>query len=124
VWKRVEPCFEGPLRRPGAGEEFPSFEAFAYFAVTAHQESHAAKIELRPEANQKALERSLGVLDLRRDLAHALALVNPKVRRNYFEVMDRWLDCLLRCDPSVGTREELLGVVEPLPLLTPDGQLK
>ena len=46
------------------------------------------------------------------------------IRRNYFEITNRWLDCVLACDVGVGTRDELLGVVEPLPLLTPEGELR
>lgn len=123
IWAKVAPFFDGQLRRPTPGDEFPSFESFAYFCILLHQGTHADKVELRPEVDPKALERSLGVLELRRDLAHALALVNPKLRRNYFEITERWLACLLRCEPSVGTREELLAVLEPLPLLTPDGRM-
>ena len=107
IWKQVEPFFKGMLRRPIPGEEFSSFEAFAYFSITLHQCAHSDQGDLRPEADQKALARSLGVLDVRRDLAHAVALVNPKLRRNYFEVADRWLDCLLRCDAAIGTHKPL-----------------
>jgi hypothetical protein len=124
IWQQVAPRFEGTLRRPAANSEFSSFEAFAYFTIALHERAHSEESKLRPEVNLKALERSLSVLDVRRDLAHSVALVNPKLRRNYFELTDRWLECLLRCDGSLGTREELLGVVEPLPLLTPDGQLR
>ena len=124
IWKQVEPFFDGTLRRPEPNSEFPSFEAFAYFSIAMHQNTHADRGELRPEADLKTLQRSLSILDIRRDLAHALAFVNPKLRRTYFDVTNRWLDCLLRCDASVVTREELLGVVEPLPLLSPDGQFK
>jgi hypothetical protein len=124
IWKEVEPCFGGVVRRPTAGGEFTSFEAFAYFCIALHQRDHADKGRLRPEEGLEALERSLGVLNARRDLAHAVSLVDPKIRRNYFEITNRWLDCVLACDVGVGTRDELLGVVEPLPLLTPEGELR
>ena len=124
IWKQVEPCFGGVVRRPTAGEEFTSFEAFAYFCIALHRRDHADKGRLRPEEGLEALERSLGVLNARRDLAHAVSLVDPKIRRNYFEITNRWLDCVLACDVGVGTRDELLGVVEPLPLLTPEGELR
>lgn len=124
IWQQVSSFFDGALRRSEPNSEFPSFEAFAYFSIALHRSIHEDERDLRPEADLKALERSLSVLDLRRDLAHALAFANPRLRHSYFEVTNRWLDCLLRCDTSVVTREELLSVVEPLPLLGPDGQFR
>lgn len=123
VWERVEPCFDGKVRRPEPGCEFSSFECFAYFAIALHEERQPQDNHLRPEVDRKALERSLGVLDLRRDLAHALSVVNPTLRRNFFEITERWLKCLFDCDPTIGTREELLATIEPLQLISPDGHL-
>jgi len=121
-WASVERCFNTPVRRPDAGTAFPSFECFAYFAILLHEKLSPDAKALRPEVDCKALERSLSVLDVRRDLAHSLALVNPTSRRKYFEIMERWIECLLSCDPTMGTREELLSAVEPLPLISPEGQ--
>jgi hypothetical protein len=123
VWEKVEPCFDGKVRRPEPGSEFSSFECFAYFAIALHEERKPQDKHLRPEEDRKALERSLGVLDLRRDLAHALSVVNPTLRRNYFEITHRWLRCLFDCDPTTGTREELLATIEPLQLISPEGHL-
>lgn len=123
VWAKVAPCFDGIVRKPDPGTEFSSFECFAYFAFILHEESHPDAQLLRPEPDLKALERSLSVLELRRDLAHALSVVNPKLRRNYFEITDRWLKALFHCDLTIGTRDELLAAIEPLQLISPEDYL-
>jgi len=121
VWERIAPFFDGDIRRPKPETEFTSFESFAYFALVLHEYRLPEQKDLRPEADCKALERSLGVLEMRRDLAHALSVVNPKLRQNFFEISERWLKCLFRCDPTLGSREELLMAIEPLQLINPEG---
>jgi hypothetical protein len=121
IWERIAIHFDGNIRRPQPETEFTSFESFAYFAIALHEYRHPEQKEQRPEGDCRALERSLGVLELRRDLAHALSVVNPKLRKNFFEISNRWLSCLFRCDATMGTREELLMTIEPLQLINPEG---
>jgi hypothetical protein len=70
---------------------------------------------------------SLGIVilwNIRRDAAHSVFICNSKKRKSYFELIDRWLDCLIEVCPTNIYREDLLRIVEPLPLIQADGSVK
>jgi hypothetical protein len=112
IWEIV--CREWPhgaLTRPTPRQAFSSFELFSYYAMAT-----AGDRELRgsPEPSWKSLRQSLSLLEIRRDVAHAVVTNDPKRRAAYFELIDRWLSALIVACPEPVSRDQLLAVIEPI----------
>lgn len=111
-----------PLERSLPGKEFRSFAAFAFFALAEHAK-RGGDAPQAPEPDFAALDRSLSHFDKRKDFAHAVATANEKERRNYFSMIERWLDAFCAVCPPGCSRLELSARVDPLPLVAEDGVL-
>ncbi|WP_433935292.1 hypothetical protein AB3662_11350 [Sorangium cellulosum] len=121
TWQRAEAAWpHGTLTRTTPGDQFASFEAFAYFALARWMDRPDVTA---PEHDFKALNKAFSVHSFRRDAAHALTHTTAKAREQLFALIDRWLEALLaRCDVHEEfTRAELFAQVEPLPILDDDG---
>jgi hypothetical protein len=122
VWATVQSRFPDVIRRPTPGESFSSFESFSYFALALCLQCPGNGS--MPEPDLPALERSLAVLSVRRDTAHAVAVPSRRMREKFFRLIDRWFDALLGACPGNVSRDELREAVRPLPLLMPGGTLR
>ena len=60
---------------------------------------------------------------LRNPLAHSYCFTSRKEREQFFLVADRWLNCVLSVCPAQTTRNDLIELIEPLPLLSRDGEV-
>ncbi len=125
AWQIVErewPRVHGAVERAIPGQEFPSFYVFAFYAL-ARWESLAVDIRTTPpEASFKELESALsGYGQVRNGLAHGMYQPSKRQREQYFQLIDRWLTSLLAACPDRVTREELLELTEPLPVVNADG---
>jgi len=127
IWDKADTHWphHGSLRRPEEGKEFPSFEAFAYFAQALFLTNKSEYHSLVFEADFEALARCIGTYQsVRMGHAHAMCVCNRKVRRKYFELVDRWLGFLIAACPDRVSRAELLSLVEPLPVIERDGSAR
>jgi hypothetical protein len=111
------------LHRATPGREFPTFSAFAFFALAEHTRLGRPTGEA-PEEDFANLDRSLSYFDKRKDFAHAVATANERERKNYFSMIERWLDAYCRACPSGCSRLELAARADPLPLVAEDGSLR
>jgi len=129
TWALAEKEWRGkgdPLKRAIAGQPFPSFPAFAYFALAYQQSQLPAKIKgTALEPSFTALEANLQRWNsIRTDPAHAVVLTFANERKRYFELIDEWLNrALAGCCPEE-TRQGLLSICDPLPLIREDGGLE
>jgi hypothetical protein len=125
TWERVHKLWAATVA-PEPGKPFPSFNAFAWFAMV-RAEQAGVPAGARPERGYRELEVSLGVLQIRRDQAHALARCNDRERELFFELVSRWMTALLApCDghPEQWAFGEFEEMARPLPLLAADGELE
>ena len=76
-----------------------------------------------PEPDFQSLDRTQSILEGRNDSAHALSMTNSKFRLKYFDLIDRWLGSLFHACPERVSREELLAIIEPLPIVDEDGSV-
>ena len=53
--------------------------------------------------------------------AHGVYVPTKRQRQAYAALVDRWLTSLLSAGPGIGSRQELLELTEPLPLVNADG---
>lgn len=123
VWRSVsESWAQGTLAIATPGAEFPSFSSFAHFCLELWTVRHGRQ-GVAPEVDRKGLARALGVLSVRRDHAHALALATASTRKQLFELIDRWFNALLApCKVHGGfTMEQVVAPIEPLPILDEEG---
>lgn len=109
-----------PLQRVAPGEEFASFSAFTFFALAKYR-LQKRPLELAPESDFDALDRSLSYFDKRKDFAHAVATANEKDRKNYFALIERWLNAFCIACPGDLTQNDLAARADPLPLIAEDG---
>lgn len=115
-WRRGDPT------RPQAGEQFSSFALFAYFVLAQLLRNNPNDKATALEPDFQSLDKALSLLDdVRNDSAHALSLTNSKLRSKYFDLIDRWLDGLFSACPERVSREELLAIIEPLPIVDEHG---
>lgn len=108
---------------PTPGEQFPSFDAFAWFALVAAEREGIPAIG-RPESTWKGLEHALSLLQIRRDHAHAIARCTKDDRCKLFDLIDRWMAALLpscKAHPEAWSLHEFEDMLRPLPLLVKDG---
>lgn len=118
IWEDVKRAWpHESLEQSETGKSFFSFEVFAYFSV-------ALLSKIQPTNNMsiaddfKSLSKDLGTFGpVRRDHAHAVCVGNARRRKKFFEMIDRWLDCMIAACPEVISREQLLGIVDPIPLV-------
>lgn len=117
VWEEVRRIWpHESLEKPEAGKSFYSFEAFAYFAVALFFKTRPTN-KMSIADDFKSLSKDLGTFGpVRRDHAHAVCMGNARKRKKYFEIIDRWLGCMISACPEVISRDQLLGAVDPLPL--------
>jgi hypothetical protein len=114
---------DGPLRRAQAGQEFPSFAAFAYFALAAWH--LGGKPGNAPAGTFGQLKSDLSFHELvRNGKAHALSLTTARQREKYFDLIDRWLRCAVEACPERVTVATLRMTLEPLPAVEPEGALR
>jgi hypothetical protein len=118
VWDIVVAAwpYEKPAQ-PKEGGSFQSFELFAYVGMALHLQSGSGSA---PEVDWQNLRKALSHLEIRRDAAHAIVLSDSRRRQRYFELVDRWVEVLFQACPETVVRDELLAVIDPLPLLDPD----
>lgn len=109
------------LKRAQHNHRFPSFSAFAFFALA--ERARSGKCMAAPEIDFNALDRSLSYFDKRKDFAHAVATANERDRKNYFSMIERWLDAFCAACPAGCSRIELTARADPLPLIAEDGAL-
>lgn len=125
VWKTVAnewPQVHGRLQRAAPGQEFPNFYVFTFYAIACFQALPLEKQVATPEAGFKDLQRALSAFEpVRTGCAHGFYLPSKRQKQAYFELIDRWLTSLLAVCPNSVTREELLEIAEPLPLVNLDG---
>jgi hypothetical protein len=123
IWDTVEAHWpHDSLRRPEEGKEFSSFEAFAYFALALFLTKKSEHPDLIFEGDFDALASCIGTYQsVRMGSAHAMCICDGKVRRKYFQLVDRWLEFLTFACPGGVSRVELLSIVEPLPVIEHDG---
>src|SRR5262249_40244437 len=124
VWEDVKRKWRyGNPRIPQAGEEFPSFSLFAYFALAQLFRISPNDTTTAPEPDFQSLDKAQSTLEGRNDSAHALSAINAKFRSKYFDLIDRWLDSLFCACPERVSLEELLAVIEPLPIVDENGSV-
>ena len=118
IWDMVVAAWphEKPAQ-PKEGSSFQSFELFAHVGMALHLHSGTGRA---PEVDWQSLRKALSHLEIRRDAAHAVVLNDSRRRQRYFELIDRWVEVLFEACPETVVREELLAVIDPLPLLDPD----
>jgi hypothetical protein len=125
AWELVQrewPPAHGNVLRPEPGKDFPSFFLFAFFALARWQQLPTSEQTFPPEASFSALQTALSAYDaVRTGRAHGLYLTSKRERDSYFALIDRWLTSLLAACPEHVTREELLEVTEPLPVVAANG---
>ena len=113
-----------PLRRPAPGAEFPSLPCFVYFAVATLLHRFPEQTTAAPLDGYRAADKFLNFYGpVRNDRAHTLALTMPRIRNDYLDWINRWLDCLFHSCPTPLDRDELLALTEPLPMVDQDGAL-
>ena len=127
IWTEAEkhwPATYGTLKRAEAGREFPSVIAFAYFAQAQCMLRRTSDSPSPFEEDYSKLQSGLSQWDqVRTAPAHALVVTTKEEKDRYFRLIDRWLDrALATCCPGE-TREGLLAVWDPLPLVDDDGNL-
>jgi hypothetical protein len=124
AWEIVEaewPAVRERVRRAVQHGHFPSFFAFAYFVL--------ARARLLSTGNPAGVEMTFNQLasDLstyervRTGSAHGIYLTSKRDRDRYFDLIDRWLTTLIAACPEKVSREELMELIEPLPLVNSDG---
>src|SRR5262249_34408927 len=120
--ERVWPLVRGQVRRAEPDQEFPSLSVFAYFALATWHGTASCGLSPVPEKTYKELESALSVYDaVRTGRSHSLFKTNRRERDNFFDLIDRWLNSLLGSCPVKVLKEELISVIEPLPVLRADG---
>ena len=128
IWENVErawPSVHGPVRRASPGRGFPSLPVFAYFALATWDRSRCDESIPAPEPTYKDLETALSEFDaVRTGRSHGYFQTNRRERDNFFSLIDRWLNCLLQVCPVKVVREELLSVIEPLPVVSANGMVR
>ncbi|MAD79243.1 MAG: hypothetical protein CMJ50_00150, partial [Planctomycetaceae bacterium] len=114
----------GTLVRATAGKSFPSLLAFAYFALAKLLRDQPHDVSKSPFPDFPSLERAFSQYErLRSPKAHSYCCTSAKDRKVFFALIDEWLDCLLSVCPETVTRSELLGMIEPLPIVDRQGTL-
>ena len=127
VWKKADEAWRRAakvntsLKRSEAGTQFHSFTSFAYFSF-AFQELKCPEIP-RPENDIAALQSCLSFFKSRNDSAHAVSSIDERTRLKYFNIAERWLDTLCVACTKCGSRNELIAIIEPLPLIGEDGRI-
>jgi hypothetical protein len=126
LWDRVRELWPAARIAPNPGAPFASFDAFAWFAM-ARAERENIPLIARPEASAADLGRALSLLQIRRDQAHAVSRCSDRDRRELFDLISRWTTALLAPCKAHADRwslNEFEQLVQPLPLLAPDGELE
>lgn len=112
----------GPLTRSALGEPFPSLLSFAFFVLAKWLRGGNDDKNNAPIADFDELESTFGLYEqLRNPKAHSYCYTTAQQRRKFFAIIDKWLECLLSACPESVTRREVLGLIEPLPLLDKHG---
>jgi hypothetical protein len=114
---------KGDLYRPTPGEPFPSFAAFAYYCLSVMLRQPAGQAINAPETDFPSLDRALSSFEVRNDTAHAITVTRKKARNQFFELIDRWLKCLIAHCPNKTSANELKALIEPLPLVDQNREL-
>jgi hypothetical protein len=113
-WKPASATRSNALRRAEPGTKFPTFQAFACFALQYQQTRH-----VQQESDFADLHQDLSFYEqVRNPKAHGWAATPEKHRRKYFDLIRRWLGRLLEaCPDSEPVGEESFRIIiEPLPL--------
>jgi hypothetical protein len=114
----------GKLLRAVPGESFPSLLAFAYFVLSKLLSDQQANLNNAPVSDFASLERDFGKYErLRNPNAHSYCYTTSKDRKEFFELVDNWLECFVAACPEPVTRDVLLGMIEPLPIVDREGIL-
>jgi len=126
IWTSAEsewPSQMGALRRSKSEEPFPSLVAFGYFALAAAREQKLPADQLPVEGFSEFRSVFTSYEQLRNPQAHSYCFTSRKEREQFFLLADRWLNCVLSACPAQTTRNDLLELIEPLPLLSRDGEI-
>ena len=126
IWEAAEaewPSQLGALRRSAYKEQFPSLVAFGYFVLASARDKGMTGDELPVEGFPKLQSVFTSYEQLRNPQAHSYCFTNRKEREEFFLVADRWLNCVLSVCPAKTTRNDLLDLIEPLPLLNRNGEV-
>ena len=126
TWAVVEsewPSQFGSLRRSDPGKQFPSLLSFGYF-VLARANLGGDNNICFPVDDYSELQKVFSRYEqLRNPKSHSYCITTRKEREQFFELVDRWLDCVIASSRAIHSRNELLGAIEPLPLVTRQGEL-
>jgi hypothetical protein len=114
---------KGDMQRPVLGKSFPSSAAFAYYCLSFMQRQSIGQAIDAPEKDYPSLDRALASFELRNDTAHAITLTRKSARKQFFELINRWLNCLIEHCPVKTSRAELKSLIEPLPLVDQNREL-
>lgn len=124
IWKAAEsewPSSLGPLKRSEPGKQFVSLTAFGYFVLAAALLNDVQRDKI-PVDNFSELRSVFTRYDqLRNPQAHSYCFTTRKEREQFFALAERWLISMLTVCPSGSTRNDLLDLLEPLPLIGRDG---
>jgi len=127
MWQIVEFKWlpvHGVVRRATPGNQFPNFFVFTIYALACLQSLPPDRQAVAPEAGFKELQSALSSYEsVRTGNAHGLYQPNKRQRQTYFDLIDRWFTSLLAVCPDRVTREELLELTEPLPVMNADGSV-
>lgn len=126
VWAEVQRRWHSGEVSSSPGKLFPSFDAFAWFALVAAERANVP-VPARPESTWEGLTQSLSLLQIRRDQAHSLARCTQDDRRKLFDLIERWMTALLpscRAHAEPWAIDEFEYLTRPLPLLRDDGELE
>ncbi len=125
IWELLEkrwPSTHGDLVRAVPNMPIPSFFIFAHFAIAKWQRLPSEEQMSAPETTFNDLMASLSAYSaVRTGKSHGLFRTSKRERDNYFALIERWLTALLAACPNGTNRDELLEVVEPLPLVDVNG---
>jgi hypothetical protein len=125
TWQTVEakwPRVRGTVQRAKPGMQFPSFYVFTFYALARWHSQSSAKNISAPENGFKELQSALSNWErVRTGNAHGMYQASKRQREVYFDIIERWFESLLSSCPNSVTREDLLEMTEPLPVINADG---
>ncbi len=109
------PKTKGELVPTPAGTQFTSLVAFAYFACAEWRRRNLS-VELSDFKKTESIFTKLE--DLRNPKAHSYVQSNSKSRKWFFDTAKDWLEQATDFCPETCSREDLMGIVDPLPIPT------
>jgi hypothetical protein len=106
------------LRVPNAGEKFPGFIVFVYFAVAKILLDNSRAVEQLLIADFEKLKDLQFLFDWRNDPAHATVVFDANSREKYINICEDWLRKVCNSCPAEDVSFEIArDVLAPLPIV-------